>query len=132
MKKFRCLFVVLFVAGALGFVNQSSAGGVMEVTGTVLGPGGSEPIPNAIVSLVSLQSRGRKPAYTDQAGVFVATMLVPQPGDIYFEIYWDNELYFRRKLVELSFQPADLSPVDLDHILQVGGVLHLKPIKLGQ
>jgi hypothetical protein len=131
MKKFLFLCLISFLGGAFGFVNRSSAGGFLELTGTVFGPGGSEPIPNAIVSLVSVQSRAKKVAYTDEEGVFVSTIVVPQAGDIYLEIYWDRELYFRRRLAELSFQTTEVGAVDVNKILQFGGVLHLKPIKLG-
>jgi hypothetical protein len=135
-KQLCAITVVLFLS-LLSFKEMAHGGEMMEISGFVLDPTG-EPVPEALVSIVSVNSRG-KPVYTDEEGHFVAISVPPLDDqasfwNIFLEIYWNRELIFRKPLTLLPLE-NDLGTSigrKWEDVSKSDGFIRLQPIKVGK
>jgi hypothetical protein len=128
--------IVAFSLATIGIADDE-----VEIGGKVIDPYGLS-IPNAVVSFVAPNFRSDKNV-TDDYGRFDVSLRVPQREDLLLEIYWNEEVIFRRPLNVLSFDYIESQGAPfpgflegyrtrLSYALQHGGYISLNPIRVGR
>ena len=126
MSKQLCPIVLVLIFGTV-FWPQRAVGGGLEISGIVQNPNGL-PIPQAIVSIVSIQQRS-EPAFTDGEGRFLIVVFPPVGPDVFLEIYWNRELMFRQPLIQLAIDRSQAGTGR--DVFNSGGFVRLAPITVG-
>jgi hypothetical protein len=109
--------------------SERVVGQALEIAGMVLDPQGT-PIPEAIVSIVSQNARGKR-IYTDGQGHFIDIVPLPVDPGSFLEIYWNEELMFRQPLMRLPREGSYNTKKWAD-LCDSGGFLRLEPIRVGR